>query len=471
MEIDAEGKGKLEKSTIKRNSKKDNFSPYDKVDLFKNNSKSNQNLVHIKDNNLHSLVPEKESKNELNKEKNISENTQIFDYSKKSSEILSKKFRSFNKINLDNDSTEIIKTKIFRNVGKKINNFSQTFEDKNNLLIKLFNNFVHKVSEAHQTFGFFNNNKNVDVNGKIKRMSIKFINFNEIFIFERKIIEFVEKRIFFYNKIINTINSVFSKDNNINLDILNIFYKEIDNGISDINIVQKNKIKEKDYSPSDLKEEQVIDSYNHKNNIATLNKINDKNILSYINNLNTKLKILNTDRNEPNNNNSYKKIILPSLKTSDNQLYSNSFRNPVKCQNSISTHKSNKRYDIFSTQNNKEISPIKKDHDGIKIYLKEMNSNISKSIDNKNKDKDKDNTNNNLSSKDKEVKIEHNSELNNDNLRRRKSVVALTVPDYHNINNVNDYILNYKFKEEPKDEKEEKEKIERKKEKEKEKEK
>ena len=118
MEIDAEGKGKLVKSTIKRNSKKDNFSPYDKVDLFKNNSKSNQNLVHIKDNNMHSLVPEKESKNELNKEKNISENNQIFDYSKKSSEIPSKKFRSFNTINLDNDSTEIIKTKIFRNVGK-----------------------------------------------------------------------------------------------------------------------------------------------------------------------------------------------------------------------------------------------------------------------------------------------------------------------------------------------------------------
>ena len=309
----------------------------------------------------------------------------------------------------------------------------------------------------------------MDINAKIKRMSVKFINFNEVFIFERKIIEFVEKRIFFYNKIINTINSIFSKDNNINLDILNIFYKEIDNGISDINIVQKNKIKEKDYSPSDLKEEQVIDSYNHKNNIATLNKINDKNILNYINNLNTKLKILNTDRNEPNNNNSYKKIILPSLKTSDNQLYSNSFRNPVKFQNSISTHKSNKRYDIFNTQNNKEISPIKKDHDGIKIYLKETNSNISKSIDNRNKDKD--NTNNNLSSKDKEVKIEHNSELNNDNLRRRKSVVALTVPDYHNINNVNDYILNYKFKEEPKEGKEEKEKIESNKEKEKEKEK
>ena len=469
MEIDAEGKGKIVNCTIKRNSKKDNFGLYDKVDLlFKINSKSNQNLVHINnDNSQHSLMPEKESKNELNNEKNISENNQIFDYSKKSSEIPSKKFRSFNTINLGKDPAEIIKTKIFRNVGKKVNNFTQSFEDKNNLLIKLFNNFVHKVSEAHQTFGFFNNNKNVDVNGKIKRMSIKFINFNEVFIFERKIIEYIEKRIFFYNKIINIIKSIFSKDNNINFDVLNSFYKEIDNGISDINIVKKNKIKDNDYSPSDLKEEQVIDSYNHKNNISILNKINDKNILSYINNLNTKLKILNTDRNEPNNNNSYKKIILPSLKTNDNQLYSNSFRNSVKCQNSKTTHKPNKRFDIFNTQNNKEISPIKKDNNGIKINLKAMNSNISKSVDIRNKDKDND-KDNNLSSKDKEITIENHSGLNNDNLRRRKSVVALTVPDYNDINNVNEYILNYKFKEEPIEEKEE---IERNKEKEKEKEK
>ena len=469
MEIDAEGKGKIVNGTIKRNSKKDNFGLYDKVDLlFKINSKSNQNLVHINnDNNQHSLMPEKESKNELNNEKNISENNQIFDYSKKSSEIPSKKFRSFNTINLDKDPAEIIKTKIFRNVGKKVNNFTQSFEDKNNLLIKLFNKFVYKVSEAHQNFGVFNNNKNMDANTKLKRMSIKFINFNEVFIFERKIIEYIEKRIFFYNKIINIIKSIFSKDNNINFDVLNSFYKEIDNGISDINIVKKNKIKDNDYSPSDLKEEQVIDSYNHKNNISILNKINDKNILSYINNLNTKLKILNTDRNEPNNNNSYKKIILPSLKTNDNQLYSNSFRNSVKCQNSKTTHKPNKRFDIFNTQNNKEISPIKKDNNGIKINLKAMNSNISKSVDIRNKDKDND-KDNNLSSKDKEITIENHSGLNNDNLRRRKSVVALTVPDYNDINNVNEYILNYKFKEEPIEEKEE---IERNKEKEKEKEK
>ena len=469
MEIDAEGKGKIVNGTIKRNSKKDNFGLYDKVDLlFKINSKSNQNLVHINnDNNQHSLMPEKESKNELNNEKNISENNQIFDYSKKSSEIPSKKFRSFNTINLDKDPAEIIKTKIFRNVGKKVNNFTQSFEDKNNLLIKLFNKFVYKVSEAHQNFGVFNNNKNMDANTKLKRMSIKFINFNEIFIFERKIIEYIEKRIFFYNKIINIIKSIFSKDNNINFDVLNSFYKEIDNGISDINIVKKNKIKDNDYSPSDLKEEQVIDSYNHKNNISILNKINDKNILSYINNLNTKLKILNTDRNEPNNNNSYKKIILPSLKTNDNQLYSNSFRNSVKCQNSKTTHKPNKRFDIFNTQNNKEISPIKKDNNGIKINLKAMNSNISKSVDIRNKDKDND-KDNNLSSKDKEITIENHSGLNNDNLRRRKSVVALTVPDYNDINNVNEYILNYKFKEEHIEEKEE---IERNKEKEKEKEK
>ena len=469
MEIDAEGKGKIVNCTIKRNSKKDNFGLYDKVDLlFKINSKSNQNLVHINnDNSQHSLMPEKESKNELNNEKNISENNQIFDYSKKSSEIPSKKFRSFNTINLGKDPAEIIKTKIFRNVGKKVNNFTQSFEDKNNLLIKLFNKFVYKVSEAHQNFGVFNNNKNMDANTKLKRMSIKFINFNEVFIFERKIIEYIEKRIFFYNKIINIIKSIFSKDNNINFDVLNSFYKEIDNGISDINIVKKNKIKDNDYSPSDLKEEQVIDSYNHKNNISILNKINDKNILSYINNLNTKLKILNTDRNEPNNNNSYKKIILPSLKTNDNQLYSNSFRNSVKCQNSKTTHKPNKRFDIFNTQNNKEISPIKKDNNGIKINLKAMNSNISKSVDIRNKDKDND-KDNNLSSKDKEITIENHSGLNNDNLRRRKSVVALTVPDYNDINNVNEYILNYKFKEEPIEEKEE---IERNKEKEKEKEK
>ena len=44
----------------------------------------------------------------------------------------------------------------------------------------------------------------------------------------------------------------------------------------------------------------------------------------------------------------------------------------------------------------------------------------------------------------KNVKIvEHDKDKDKKDIRRRKSVAILTVPNYHNLNNVNDYIMNY----------------------------
>ena len=86
-----------------------------------------------------------------------------------------------------NNPDEVLKTKILRVVGKKINNFSQTFEEKSNSLNDLFQKCKAKISEIRTQFNYYSNSTELNIN-KLKNNPIKFINFNEVIIFERKVI-------------------------------------------------------------------------------------------------------------------------------------------------------------------------------------------------------------------------------------------------------------------------------------------
>ena len=84
------------------------------------------------------------------------------------------------------------------------------------------------------------------------------------------------------------------------------------------------------------------------------------------------------------------------------------------------------------------------------MSLQAMKSNDDKNKMIKIKLKDKDINNDDIIEKEANIKdkVEKEEEIdenfhNNEVKKRRKSVVALTVPNYQNINNVNDYILNY----------------------------
>ena len=73
-----------------------------------------------------------------------------------------------------NNPDEILKTKIFRVVGKKINNFSQTFEEKSNSLNDLFQKCKTKISEIRTQFNYYSNSTELSTN-KLKNNPIKFI--------------------------------------------------------------------------------------------------------------------------------------------------------------------------------------------------------------------------------------------------------------------------------------------------------
>ena len=85
----------------------------------------------------------------------ITDSPKIFDYSEKA------KF----------------KTKIYRVVGKKVNNFGKIFEEKFNSLKELIQNFKTKILEVHNKFKILTNsdNKNSEASVKIKSNSYKFI--------------------------------------------------------------------------------------------------------------------------------------------------------------------------------------------------------------------------------------------------------------------------------------------------------
>ena len=342
-----------------------------------------------------------------------------------------------------NNPDEILKTKIFRVVGKKINNFSQIFEDKNNTIIDLFQKFRSKISEIRDQFNCYSNSVELNTN-KLKN-PIKFINFNEVIIFERKVIEYLEKRILFYMKVINNIESIFI-DDNINFKSLNAFYSSIEKEITILKSTKSNDFSVNNDKENNISSHKSIKEPNNGN--LNSNRHNEK-----YNDLQTDQNILNTERNNRVDN-KYNKLFLPSLKRmsqNNNQLLNRStFRNSQLKLNSLSKDKQNK-HDIFNVQKPAFLESIKKNKDEQQhiLNLKESKKSVDKykiMVDHNNKENIHAHVPNKAIKKisKKNVKIvEHDKDRDKKDTKRRKSVAILTVPNYHNLNNVNDYIMNY----------------------------
>lgn len=372
---------------------------------------------------------------------------------------------------IDCHPDDALKTKIYRVIGKKINNFSQIFEDKNNLLIDLFQKFKSQILKIRNEFNYHSNSAESNIN-KLKSNNIKFINFNEVYIFERKVIEYLEKRILFYIKIINNTKSIFL-ENNINIDILNNFYsligKENSNNINKKQDYSLTNNEDNHYNQKAIKEHTVSNNYNNRYNEKYIDfTINGSSQNSLI-----EQKNLNTERNTRVEN-KYNKLFLPSLKKlsrNENLLNSSTFRNSQKKHDLESKPKSNKKYDLFNIQKSSfadsikkikeenilslKTSKIHKDDNKIIIeHKKEENINISNKGEDKYIKKDiKDDENINISNKGENefkkvikegIKDDVIDQLKEKEKFRRKSVVLMTVPNYEHIGNINDYIMNYK---------------------------
>ena len=390
----------------------------------------------------------------------ITDSPKIFDYSEKA------KF----------------KTKIYRVIGKKVNNFGKIFEEKLNSLKELIQNFKTKILEVHSKFKILSSsdNKNSDTSVKIKSNSYKFINFNEIYIFERKIVEFMEKRNIFFIKIIKSIDSIFSEDYNINFDILNDFYSELN--IETNNFKQENYFikSEKNYNALTLNDNESFENQNNNKNKNIIDKINDynykifetiENPLSHrepINYVNTEGDVKEKDHH---------KFFLPLLKkesVNKDQLNIKSFRNISKPHELTSLNNETiKHYNVFNSKRrsvmgeigrnkNNLLNSLTSSHDKKKILLKyksinpnlrdEENDTIKKHKHHHNKDrepskkevKDINNHNHDLNSRERDLtQKEEENRLKEIIKFKRSSVARLTVRDYGSINNVDNYILNY----------------------------
>ena len=373
-------------------------------------SRSNQNLIFVNsknNNNENNCLSLEKIPFVRNKEKNFSIKIPKLDLNK--NEILHINSESNNEKN----NKEKFKSKI---IGKKLNIFSKHLDERKNLLIELLDEFKSKILEIHNKLNLFINTNDRE---QIQN-SFRLLNLNKISIFEKKINDFFAKRILFYMKIINNIDSYFSNNNNFNFDFLNDFYKDLaheeNNIVNTVNKAEiKSKQKEIESVPYLKNEEKYFDSIKNKNNILVSH--DETNIKKNDSNSYFEKKHLNTERNNKINS-KFRKLLLPPLNNiifSENQLNPNSFRNSQKIKNSLSTNKSQNKHSTLKLKQNNNIEL--NEHNNINSNLKEEEK-IKKDLEN----------NNNLI-------LKKNS--------KRKSIVALTVPNYQNINNVNDYILNY----------------------------
>ena len=480
MKLNDERKEKRIKSLMKVDLKKQfKVLLNDRNDTIEPNNiftKSNKNLANNMNEKLKYISPMQNSvKNQRNDNKffsvkvkpkisqrsinnQITESPKLFDYSEKA------KF----------------KTKIYRVVGKKVNNFGKIFEEKLNSLNELTQNFKTKILEVHNKFKILSNsgNKNSESSVKIKSNSYKFINFNEIYIFERKIVEYMEKRNIFFIKIIKSIDSIFSEDYNINFDTLNDFYNELNAEAN--NLKQENYFvkSEKNYNTLTLNDNESFENNNKNKNM--IDKINDYNYkifetlespLSHrepINYVNTEGDVKEKEHH---------KFLLPLLKKENfnkDQLNTKSFRNVSKPLELTSlNNESIKHYNIFNSKrrsvlgeigrnNNNLLNSLTNSKDKKKITLKyksenhnlkdDENETIKKNKHHHSKNREptkkeiKDNKSQNrdlkirkrdLTQKDEESRLKEIIKF------KRSSVARLTVRDYGSISNVDNYILNY----------------------------
>ena len=482
MIINDEKKEKRIKNLMKLDLKKQ-FKEliYDRNDTIEPNNiftKSNKNLANNMNEKLKYMSP---LQNSVKKQRNDDKFFSVKVKPKFSQRSINNQITDSPKI-FDYSEKAKFKTKIYRVVGKKVNNFGKIFEEKLNSLNELIQNFKTKILEVHNKFKILTNsdNKNSEASVKIKSNSYKFINFNEIYIFERKIVEFMEKRNIFFIKIIKSISSIFSEDYNINFDILNDFYNELNTEAN--NLKQENYFvkSENNYNTLTLNENESIENNNNNKNKNVIDKINDYNYKIFetletphshrepINYVNTEGDVKEKEHH---------KFFLPLLKKESfnkDQLNTKSFRNISKLHELTSLNNETiKHYNIFNSKrrsvmgeigrnNNILLNSITNSNDKKKITLKYKSENHNLKDDVKNiikkhkhhhsKDREtskkeiKDNKNHkpdlklrerDLTQKDEENRLKEIIKF------KRSSVARLTVRDYGSISNIDNYILNY----------------------------
>ena len=346
---------------------------------------------------------------------------------------------------------------LYRTIGKKTQNFPNNFESKVHFLKELLKRFKKKVIEIYNKLNKMSNCEDMSPNEILKNKSniMKLISFNEISIFERKITEFMERQVVNFMKIVKKIESIFS-ENDVNFESLNKFYNYLDKDNNYIENSEKKSSNDRyNFSIAETPEK-LFNSTNGNDQCLTERAKSDKKLF-------------------------YQRLVLPSLKHKTTIDNSGTFRNSHLRQSSLSKSQAHKQFDLFQPKERNNIfSKIKSnteepiaqmkesenidniiiheennEDDDVKISYRNNLPEENDEQNNKNMDQMKSTMNSFNKEKIKSI-FAGNINLNKDDLRRRrKSVAALTMPNYRDINNVNDYILNYHSN--PKKEKKDKE--------------
>ena len=452
------GNEKKLKHLIQLCSKKEYKEMFPDIDEINNHSKkisrSNLDLVHI---NLKKILSQEkyqiDNSNSNNKKKSLflinsanNESKYIIKEKNSSYSIDNKYKEEENNINNSNN----IQTKIIRPIGKKVKNFLKQFERENISLTDNFQIFKKKVLEVHNKFKIFANNLDNYNNYSLKTKNIHFINFNEIYIFERKIIEFLEKQSLLYNKIIIALESIFSEDNLINFDCLRDIYMEMEK--DSFNFIKYKNIKDELF---DINFKKIKTEGRYSNNKYNINT-------SSIQNEDLEIKKKSEKKN-------LHRLFLPALKEtntfidSNNNLNSDTFRNASHTKTLKTTNERNKQFGIFSSARNSIASIIKKNINNIPA----INTNLIDKYCETNKSIKIINIEKEIEALPKQIKTERHetkfhSMINKNKIKdllKSKKIIApidlkqgkITMKNMlskndeisQEISNVNDYIMNY----------------------------
>ena len=452
------GNEKKIKHLIQLNSKKEYKEMFPDIDEINNQpkkiSRSNLDLVHI---NLKKILSEENNQINISNDKKKSiflissanNESKYINKEKNSSHSNDYKYKE-EENNTNNSDSNKNQTKIIRSIGKKVKNFLKQFERENISLTDNFQIFKNKVLEVHNKFKIFSNNLDNYNNNSFKTINIHFINFNEIYIFERKIIEFLEKQSLLYNKIIKTLESIFSEDNLINFDYLRDLYMELEK--DSFNFIKHKNIKDESFNIH-CKNFKTEDRYSYDK--FNLNS-------SSIQNEDLEIKKKSEKKN-------LHRLFLPALKErnimidSNNNLNSDTFRNTNHTRTLKSTNERIKQYELFKPARNSITCTIKKSFNNIpalSTHLIDKYCETNKSIKIINIEKE-------IEALPKQIKTErreakHHSMINKEKIKdllKSKKLIApinlkqgkITMKNMQNkndeisqeISNVNDYIMNY----------------------------
>ena len=352
---------------------------------------------------------------------------------------------------------------VYRTIGKKTQNFTNNFETQTHFLKELLKKFKKKIIEIYNKLNSISNCDDMSPNEILKNKNniMKLINFNEIVIFERKITEFMERQVVNYMKIVRKVESIFS-DDDINFELLNKLYNDLDKENNNRESTDKKSSNDRYNFSVGESQDKLLNSTNGNGQCLTERDKSDKKLF-------------------------YQRLVLPSLKHKSTIDNTETFRNSHMKQNSLSKSQAHKQFDLFQPKprnsifrklksnteepvaqlkNSENIDNIiiheeKHENDDVKITFRNQLPEGNDEQNNNNIDNQMKSTMSSFNKeKIKSIFAGQNININKDDLRRRrKSVAALTMPNYKDINNVNDYILNYKSN--PKKDKKDKERNEK----------